>query len=254
MAKVLFVRSNFDLATWYLSSYGQKLVDYAKDQGHTIDQLIDDQATFQNFEAAMARNPDMVMIMGHGNENVVTGQDLEPLITLNINDDVMSGKAAFLWACSTGVNLGPSMVEKTCQQFYGYQADFTFLYNPNYESDPLNDPWAQAFFESALATGYGLLLDANGDGQQDLTPAEIYEKTIERYNYYWDWWIKQNENVTDDILTWLNWDRNNFIAITPSGLYKEKAAVAKASLVLPAALGGAALLFLLSRNKETKVL
>jgi len=171
-----------------------------------------------------------------GNSTIFTGQDLEVLLKVGVNDDLMSGKKCALFSCLTGVQLGPSMVEKTCPEYYGFLADFCFIYHPDYETRPLEDPWAKAFFDCVLATGYSIL--------ENRTPKEVYENTINRYNYWWDWWIKQNDPVTDDILTWLNWDRSNFIAITPTGIYeKEKAALGLSGLAIP--VGAAAILFLL---------
>jgi hypothetical protein len=109
----------------------------------------------------------------------------------------------------------------------------------------LNDPWARAFFDSGLATGYGVLLGK--------TPEEIYTETIKRYDYWWDFWTQQNDSMADDILTWINWDRSNFIAITPTGLFKGKPLPAAGSTflssipIVPLGIAGA-LLFLLSRT------
>lgn len=273
MPKVLFARADFDVATLYLSSYAAaKLLPFAKDNGYEVMDLFDDcgsgrlscptsqyAARLEPFETQMTATPppDIVIGCGHGNEVLFTGQDLEVLLKANVNDDLCSGKKVYLWSCLTGVTLGPQMVQKTCPEFYGYQSDFTFVFHPDYANPPssddpspsekctLNDPWARAFFDSGLATGYAVLLG--------MTPEEIYTETIKRYDYWWDYWTQQNDSMADDILTWLNWDRSNFIAITPTGLQRKPPVVVGPTLasspLIPLGIAGA-LLFLLSRSES----
>lgn len=119
-------------------------------------------------------------------------------------------------------------------------SDYTFIYHPQYENKPLEDPYARAFFDSGLATGYALLLGK--------APQEVYQLTIDRYNYWWDYWMKQEDDFADDILTWLNWDRTNFVAITPGESYETPQTVGLdlPALIIPFGVAGA-VLFLLSR-------
>ena len=249
MVNVLLVRARHDLPTVYLAAYSQLLIDYAQQQGHQVKDLFNDvkdsAARLLDFEAAMQSfNPDIVVMAGHANKSQQTGQDLEVLLQVGVNDDIMSGKSVYLESCSTGIELGPSMISKTAQFYAGYMADFTFVYNPNFETRPLDDPWAKAFFDCMLATGYAILLGK--------TPKEVYDLTIQRYDYWWNYWIGQNDPMADDILTWLNWDRSSFIALTPTGLYgplpKLTVPLNLSPYVLP--LGIAAAFFLLSRDDK----
>lgn len=239
MVKVLFTRPSFDIATTYLSTYGALVVEKASQWGYSVTDLYKEEATLERFEAEIDGS-DVFLGFGHGLEDLFTGQkiddNLEILLKANVNAEVMNGKPCNLISCLCGVKLGPVMVEKTCPQFYGYQGDFVFMYHPDYysQNNILEDPYAKPFFDSAIATAYAVLLEK--------TPAEIYEITLERYNYWWDFWIKQNDPLTDDILTWINWDRKNFVAVTPDGVYAtpKPAAAGLGPLVLP--IGAAALL------------
>lgn len=249
MSKALISRAGeFDIPSLYLSTYGSKLVQFARDNGYIVTELYNDDSTLParltTFEAEMEKRPNVLLGLGHGNATVFTGMDLEVLLKTGVNDDLCSGIKTYLWACHTATTLGPSIVEKTCPEFYGYQADWTFIYHPDYESKPLEDPWARAFFDCGLATGYAVLLGK--------TPQEIYDETLKRYDYWWDYWTKQEDPMADEILTWLNWDKENFMAITPNGLYKGAPAPLQAGIppiVVPLGLAGA-LLFLLSRQSE----
>jgi len=247
LPKVLFSRAgDFDIATLYLSTYGTKLVQFAKDNGYEVVDLFNDDpklpARLLVFEAEIEKRPNLLIGLGHGNNTIFTGMDMEVLLKTGVNDDLTSGIKTYLWSCLTGVTLGPAMVEKTCPEYYGYKADWTFIYHPKYETDPLNDPYAKAFFDAGLATGYAVLLGK--------TPKEVYDLTIARYDYWWDYWIKQEDPMADDILTWLNWNKNNFIAITTSEIYREP--VLRAGIpefAIPLGIAGA-LLFLLSNSKS----
>ena len=243
MTRTLFVRSSFDLATYYLSAYGKLLVDFAIDHGYEVVDLYNDDsqnpARLLRFEAEMEeKKPDILMMLGHGNETVFTGQDLEVLLKVGVNDDIASGVKTNLWGCLAGVSLAPALVSNTTPESYAYTSDWVFLFNPDFEATPLRDPWAKSFFDSALTTGYAMLLGK--------TPQEVYEATLERYDYWWNWWMKQNDPMADDIMTWLNWNRSSFVAITPDGIYKrEKLPVSSdlAKVIIPVA-AVSALLFL----------
>ena len=180
-----------------------------------------------------------------GNSDIFTGQDLEVLLKDTVNADVMSGKECYLAACQCGVKLGPAMVEKTCPRFYGFQGDFVFVYHPDYyaEGRILEDPYAKSFFDSVLTTGYAVLLGKSFE--------EVYNETVDRYKYWWDWWLKQNDPMTDSILTWLNWNRQNFIGINAEP--PETRVIGTPKLTIGAValpLGAAALLLLLSRLEK----
>ena len=175
--------------------------------------------------------------------SIMTGMDLEVLIKQGVNDDLTSGVKTLFWACETAASLGPSMVEKSCPEFYGYGADWCFVYHPDFKGKPLEDPYARGFFDAGLTTGYGLLAGK--------APKQIFDETVAKYDYWWDYWVKQNDPLADDCLTWLNWDKTNFMAITKDGLYADaQSRVNWSGLLVPAGLAGAALVFLLTRKGD----
>jgi hypothetical protein len=245
MAKVLFTRPDYDVATAYMSAYGQDLIDFAEQNAHTIQDLYADQATPTKFQDAMETfNPDIFVGMGHGNATTFTGQDTEPLIIAGVNENIMSNKNVYLHSCATGISLGPRMVETTCQAYYGYQADFVFCFGgaAYYPHRVKQDPVAQPFFDCMLATGQAVLLG--------LEPEEVYRLTLERYDYWWNYWLKQSHPQTDCVLTWLNWDREAFIAISPEGLWAGKPVkLSLQGMVLPLATAAFAF-YLFSKSKS----
>lgn len=241
MPRLLVVRSSFDIATKYLSSYAAKIVEQAPQWNVEVIDLYGADATLQNFEAKIS-DCDLFFGFGHANKDVFTGQNLEVILKASVNADELTNKKAYIAGCQAGVTLGPAAVKAGCPEFYSYQSDFTFVYDPTAynNNDVLNDVYAQAFFDSALTTGYAILAGK--------TPKEVFDDTINRYDYWYDYWKKQNDPLADDVMTWLNWDRQGFIAITPNGLYTEPKtpSLLTAGIILP--LGAAALLLLLSRE------
>lgn len=233
---VLFSRANFDLMTYYLSVYSEKLIKFAQNNGYDVIDLTDEQCRLPEFSEEIAKKPSLLIGCGHGGSDLFTGQDMEVLLQKDVNDNLLKDVSTYLWSCQTGLKLGPSAVEKGCPMYFGYTANWTVLIHSDYLNKPLEDPWANPFFDCGLTTGYAIL--------QGKKPKEIYDLTIERYNYWWNQWLKQESEVADDVITWLNWDRNAFTAITSDGIYNTPQIDIK-KLILPVA--GAALLFFLSK-------
>ncbi len=232
------------MPTAYLSAYTAKLVAFAKANGYQITDIYDDDpklpARLATFEAEIAKKPNIYIGCGHGNSNLFTGQDMELLLKKGVNDDACAGVKTYLISCLTAKELGPALVQQGTPEFYGYREDFTFIYHPDYETKPLEDPYARAFFDSGLATGYALILGKK--------PQDVYNLTIERYDYWWDYWMKQEDPMADDILTWINWDRRNFVGLIPGEEpMVQSAAIQLPSFMLPLGAAGI-LLFLLSRT------
>ena len=98
MPKALFTRARHDLATAYLSAYGKILADYAAANGYTVVDLYGEDARPAKFDAEMKADPapEVVCCFGHGNAVSQRGQDLDVLLQVAVNDDMMSGKNAYL--------------------------------------------------------------------------------------------------------------------------------------------------------------
>lgn len=120
--------------------------------------------------------------------------------------------------------------------------DMIFVFDPTYwlQGKLLEDPVAQPFMDCFLTTGYSMVL---GDD-----PKTVYEKTISRYNWWWDYWYRQNHPLADDILTYLHWDRQNFISITGDGVYARTPVTTLNLGALTIPLGAAALFFLMTAS------
>jgi len=249
LANVLVTRSrNADIATSYLAAYAAQLVDKAIQMGHTVTDLYGSEVTLENFEAEIEAH-NIFLGYGHGSKSIFLGSKInehsEVLLKAGVNSNLLSGKKVNLTSCLTGITLGPKMVEETALEFYGYVGDWVFVYHPEYYPDRvLEDPYAQAFFDTALTTGCAVL--------SGKSPLEVFSETVARYEYWWNYWIRQEDVMADDILTWLNWDRKNFIAITPDGLYAPTVKAKAGNLLYLALPLSAALGFLIISDRMEK--
>lgn len=209
---ITIVHSSYDLATSYLSAYTTLIIEEATKLGYATIDLSDQNATLDNLlNTLTSYDPLLVFINGHGNEELVTGYTGQTLLQACLNDDLMQTRIGSFIACSSGAKLGPSMVDKTASAFLGYHSDFIFIVKPGYESRPLEDPYARSFFEPAITPATSLL---NGR-----TLREAYEDTIARWNQSIREWWSSPDPYASEILTYLFWDRDAFIVITPEGLY-----------------------------------
>lgn len=242
LTKILAARANYELATVYLSSWLQPTMDYATKLGYSVTDLYGEDATLANFMNALnVDDPALVLIGGHGAENLVTGQNGEVLLEACVNDGLMQQRTAVLAACATGVKLGPSMINKGANAYVGFQADFIFSVTPGYETRPLHDPRAAPFFTAINTLMYALL-----DGK---TLSEIYEVGVASFNEEISKWWNNPDPEASDIISYLQWDRDNFIVIGNKALYETptRRALLIPKEIPPIIMGGLALLILFGR-------
>ena len=78
------------------------------------------------------KNPTLIFLNGHGDENSVRGYNQEPVITLYENDYLLKGKTAHILSCDNGKFLAQSCIDKGCKGFLGYDGLFHIEtdYNP----------------------------------------------------------------------------------------------------------------------------
>lgn len=208
---VLFFRPNYELATKYLSAYAGRIVDEAVSLGYNVVDLYGVDATKEKFEEALTlHDPFIVGLFGHGNYNLLVGQDNVEVLRACTNDQILGEREVLALSCRTGATLGPSARDKTCAAYYGWQEDFTFWVDESVEN-PLEDPYAAPFFESGLTPMHILL---NGGSLFD-----AYDKTVETFNSWIAYWRASADPLAPEIITQLYWDRDNFILLTKAGMY-----------------------------------
>lgn len=87
------------------------------------------------------------MLNGHGDDNIVTGHQNEPLLIGRTNDKLMKSRIIYALSCRSAKELGPKTVSSGAKSYTGYDDDFIFSYTPSMITRPLNDDKAKLFFE-----------------------------------------------------------------------------------------------------------
>ena len=172
--KVLITRPDHDIVTSYLFSWSKDLIELAENNNFKVIDLKDGLANKHNFESYMKKQViDLVLLNGHGNENLVAGFKNEPLIEAGVNEDILKGCVIHALSCESSSNLGKKAVEKGAKAYIGYKAPFIFVTEKCNECRPLHDKFARIFKDPALEVPKCLI---NGK-----TIRESYEKGIEKY-------------------------------------------------------------------------
>jgi hypothetical protein len=148
MVTILITRPQYELTTHYLFSWSKKIIEFAQSRGDKILDLKGKRVTRENFEVMLRKmSPQLVLLNGHGNDNVVCGQDDEEILIANDNEVLLGEKIIYALACRTSNILGKKSVDNGATCYIGYQEDFLFWTHPNYATKPLDDPRAKMFLE-----------------------------------------------------------------------------------------------------------
>ena len=176
---ILITRPEHDLGTRYLSKWGKEIINEASNKGVRVIDLHRQRAERERFLGTLKKsNPSLVVLNGHGNENMVTGHDTQAILT-EIDGSIVSGKIIFARACRSAKILGPSLVTQGVIVYLGYKEDFWFKYNTRDVSRPLEDKTAALFLEPSNRIAI-YLLKGHSAGEANKRSRELYKKNIGR--------------------------------------------------------------------------
>jgi hypothetical protein len=198
---VTVVRSDYDGATAVASSVLARAIGYMRARGFRVDDLHGSNATLENVVNSLDSLDSIFFTgVGHGDTNVFTGQDRRAIFeTCSDADYKLRSRVVFLLSCLTGQNLGVDLVRnKGVMVFVGYKVEFTWVQSR--VQDPLADVYARSFFEPVLELYYKL-----ADGK---TVKEAYLASIDKWNYWIDYWSKSNDPIAPLVVQTLVWDRD----------------------------------------------
>ncbi len=155
---LLVTRPSFDLTTRYLAVWAQKIIDIAKGKGDKVFDLDKKRANRQELESMIKRNkPTIIFFNGHGNYDVVAGQDNEALVRAKKNEEILKAKTVYALSCRSGKILGPNSVKSGADAYLGYDEDFVFLYDEKKRARPEQDKIVEIFLEPANQVMVSLL-------------------------------------------------------------------------------------------------
>ncbi|MFH1065330.1 MAG: hypothetical protein V1734_02380 [Nanoarchaeota archaeon] len=144
----LITRPEHDDTTHYLSNWAKKVIGCAEIHSFNVTDLNREMAVQKEFESRIAKNnPCLVMLNGHGDDNLVTGHQNKPLLVGGTNDKLMKSRIVYALSCRSAKELGIKAVSSGAKSYTGYNDDFVFSYTPSMISRPLNDEKAMLFFE-----------------------------------------------------------------------------------------------------------
>lgn len=148
MAVYLLTRPEHDTTTYYLSNWCKETISAAEKKGIKILDLHQEKANKTEFESKMKKfSPNLVVLNGYGDENMVTGHKNQPLVVLHENEGILRSKIVYAISCRSAKNLGRKSVEAGAVSYTGYDDDFIFVYEPDKISRPLTDETAKLFLE-----------------------------------------------------------------------------------------------------------
>jgi len=154
----LITRPRYEETTNDLFYWAGELIREAKDRKIQIIDLEKDKASRKMLESFLSKkNPDVVIMNGHGNENCVTGQNGEELLVAGQNTNLLKDKEVYVRACRAGQGLGPDIKKAGAAGFVGYVQDFIFPYDKDSVQRPLEDAYAKPNLECSNQVAISLL-------------------------------------------------------------------------------------------------
>jgi len=180
------IRTDFDLATMILSQkIAPEVIEYAHKRLYAVKDLYKEKANktelLSNFIWSI---PVTVFGFSHGGEDALLGQEIGQNVLDLANTAWVNNKIVVLNACSCGKQLAPAMVDAGTRAVFAYD-DLLTLRVTSDTYDPLEG------FKESINTPK-LLYDG-------LKAKEVYDKTIEEYNKWIDYW-DEKDPVTADVL------------------------------------------------------
>jgi len=154
----LITRPNYDPATRYLHAWSQEIITVAKNKKLPVFDLHNKSANKKELSNRIQKlNPKLVVLNGHGDDDLITGQDNEPLIEAGKNDDLLHNRITYAVSCRCGRKLGPKVARTKGTAFIGYDDDFVFSSDRKFLSRPMEDKRAKPFMEASNHVAISLL-------------------------------------------------------------------------------------------------
>ena len=150
MPYILIGRCECDEMVAFPFFWAEDLIPYARERKFDIVDLKRKRFCKEQVKKHIEdKNPTLIFLNGHGDENSVRGYNQEPVITLYENDYLLKGKTAHILSCDNGKFLAQSCIDKGCKGFLGYDGLFHIEtdYNPKKQED-LSRQGMKNFLES----------------------------------------------------------------------------------------------------------
>ncbi len=155
---ILITQPNYDYTTRYISSWAEKVIQYALNKNNKVIALKNDRANKDTLKSIVKKtNPSFIFLNGHGDDNVVTGNDIKPLISIKDDIHFLKNKIIYALSCRSAKKLGPYCVKNGTQTYIGYTEDFVFTYDRLKRTRPYQDKIAGLFLNPSNVIPFSLL-------------------------------------------------------------------------------------------------
>lgn len=99
---ILVTQPEYDYTTRYISTWAEKVVQYAKNKNNNVIVLKNDRANRDTLRNVTNKTkPTFIFLNGHGANNMVAGQDNKPMITDTDNLDFLKNKILYALSCQS---------------------------------------------------------------------------------------------------------------------------------------------------------
>ena len=219
MARILVAtRPDHDTLTEYIASWIQPLIELANKQVDTVVfDLSGKDASREAFEKIVTETkPNIILLNGHGNKEVVAGFADEVLIKCGENADLTRGSIVHAFACDSAARLGPECVSVGAEAYIGYKEKYWLGHLGYSKGRQCDDPIAKLYLEPAIEVVKALIEGASVN--------EAYRRSQRMY--------------ADNILRMLasvNTDYNSVIASQLSHNFMHQAALGNLDTSIPLA-------------------
>src|SRR3989338_2665009 len=144
---VFFTRPNYDDVTAYLYHFSKELLNESRSRGFKTLSKEGQNATKTVVEGVIKKNnPDFIMFNGHGNEEVICGQNDDPLIQYGENHELLRKRITYALACNCAQKLGRTVADQNTT-FIGYSESFAVGMDINCQASIHRDKRAKMFLE-----------------------------------------------------------------------------------------------------------
>jgi len=155
---ILVTQPSYDYTTRYISSWAEKVILYAQNKNNKVIALKNDRANKDTLRSVVIKtNPSFIFFNGHGDDNVVTGQDSKPLISSIDDIQFIKNKIIYSLSCRSAKKLGPYCVKNGIKTYIGYTEDFVFTYDRLNRTHPHQDKVAGLFLDPSNVIPFSLL-------------------------------------------------------------------------------------------------
>lgn len=193
---MIITRPNHDEATKYLFRWSQIVIDKAKKLGIPVIDLKRKLANRRELTKCVKKtSPDFIFINGHGDDDLVTGQNNRILVKIHDNESLFYGTIVYSRSCRSAAKLGKACVKKGTLAYIGYIDDFVFFSD---EADKFLEP------SNLIATS---LLKGDTAGQADQKAKGAYAKNIHKL---------KSTNVPEkvrELIPYLQWDMEKQVCL-----------------------------------------